>query len=273
MLNMNARRLTSVVAAIGLVMPASGAFAQPATGLSDWEEELDRIAPPIPVVQQDKDAEVAPSIDWEEELDRIAPPIPVEQAGQINQGADQLDEYITTDEDGSPDFDSDRAQADGVDPALITAAEAVEAGLEEADAADGKDDGQVSGAQLRHTYPDGCIPSISGQPITELSPGASSVSQDQLCKPQVQASSSQRIDRDPVINGIKYRGYHKHTESRHVVSAICAFYSWSIIHHRVEDIWVLTDFLQHPENPAPDVPKQEQPKPEHPKYPSLELDG
>lgn len=233
---MHVRKIASLAAAIGLVLPAGAAVAhEPAGDLPD--DVLDAIAPPIPVTQP-----VAPE-------DR---PAQEQVAQDMSQDSQVISEYITADEDGTLDFDEDRARAEGVDPSLIEAAEGVEARLDDAeDGVVSPESGDAEGVPLIFTYDQDCAPRLDGKPITEYVPSIEIKDDAATCKPKVEASSSKRIEKNPVINGIAYNGYYMTTTQRYKATAICAFYSWSIIHERTEEIWVLTDYLGPQEHMHP----------------------
>lgn len=233
---MHVRKIASLAAAIGLVLPAGAAFANEPTGdLPD--DVLDAIAPPIPVAQP-----AAPE-------DR---PVQEQVAQDMSQDSQVISEYITPDDDGTLDFDEDRARADGVDPALIAAAEGVEERLDDAeDGVVSPVSGDAEGVPLTFEYGDDCVAQIDGRPITDFVPSIKVDDDGAKCKPQVQASSSIRKELDPVINGIKYSGYYMTTTQRYKATAICAFYSWSVVHERTTEIWVLTDYLGPQQNTHP----------------------
>lgn len=219
------RKITSLALALGLVLPAGAALADPSMDIP--EDVLDRIAPPIPVAQP-----AAPE-------DR---PTQEQVAEEMADASRDIRKYIVADDDGTLDFDEERARAEGVDPALIAAAEDVEERLD--DAEDGvvtPESGEAEGVPVTFADDQQCGHDAAGTPTDYNLPSGSG--DNSTCKPQVQASSSRRIERNPVIDGITYNGYKMTTTQRYKATAICAFYSWSVIHEFTQEVWVLTDYL------------------------------
>lgn len=234
---MHVRKLASLALALGLVLPAGAAFAhEPPVDLPD--DALDEIAPPIPVVQPASPEEK---------------PVQEQVAKDIDEQSEVLGRYIEADDDGTLDFDEDRARADGVDPGLIAAAEGVEERLDDAeDGTVSPESGDAEGVPVTFEYPEKCVPEVKGHQVSELVPSITFHHKTAPCKPTVQASSSIRIERNPVINGIARNGYYMTKSQRYKATAVCAFYKWSVVHERTEEIWVLTDYLgpQHNLHPV-----------------------
>lgn len=233
---MHVRKLASLAMAVGLALPAGAAFAnEPSSDLPDGA--LDVVAPPIPVAQP-----AAPE----------KRPAQEQVAQEMSEQSAIVGQYIEADDDGTLDFNEDRARADGVAPELIAAAEGVEDRLD--DAEDGvvtPASGDAEGVPLTFEYSDQCVPEFNGKPITQYTPSIKIDDHGATCKPQVEGSSSRRIEKNPVINGIAYNGYYMTTTQRYKATAVCAFYSWSITHERTEEVWVLTDYLGHQTNTHP----------------------